>query len=69
MVLFNFRFYLYILWRWLLEYVTEILEYIFIIYRVELWIPPSNTMLKLLVILFGIKLYARINIFMLRFIL
>ena len=28
-----------------------------------LLIPPSNTMLKLLVILFVIKLYAQINIF------
>ena len=36
---------------------------IFIIYRVKLLIPPSNAMLKLLVILFAIKLYARINIF------
>ena len=35
----------------------------FIIYRLELLIPPSNTTLKLLVILFVIKLYARINIF------
>ena len=34
----------------------------FIIYRWELLIPPSNTMSKLLVILFVIKLYARINI-------
>ena len=30
----------------------------------ELLISPSNTMLKLLVILFVIKLYARINIFL-----
>ena len=35
----------------------------FIIYRLKLLIPPSNTTLKLLVILFVIKLYARTNIF------
>ena len=29
MVLFNIRFYLYILWRWLLESVTEILVFFY----------------------------------------
>ena len=32
-------------------------------YQLELLIPPYNTMLKLLIILFVIKLYARIDIF------
>ena len=36
-------------------------QYIFITYRLQLLIPPSNTMLKLLVILLEIKLYAKIN--------
>ena len=35
----------------------------YMIYRLELLIPPSNTMLKLLDILFVIKLHARINTF------
>ena len=37
-------------------------RYIIKIYRLELLTAPSNTMLKLLVILFVVKLYARINI-------
>ena len=48
-----------ILWRWLLENVTEILVYFYNMYWLELLIPPSNTVLKLLVLLFVIKLYAR----------
>ena len=43
--------------------IKNILKNIFIEYRLELLIPPYNTMLKLLIILFVIKLYARIEIF------
>ena len=42
MVLFSLRFDLFILWRWLLEGVTQISLY-FIKYRLELLISPYNT--------------------------